>query len=125
MAVFYYDLLRVSRRGRMVLLRAVYAGVLLLALGGLFVTHFPDQLLGLTTGISRQPREVARFGEEFASTCLMVQLAAAALLAPAVAAGAIAEERQRGTLDLLLSCGMSATSIVLGKLAARTLALAG
>jgi ABC-type transport system involved in multi-copper enzyme maturation permease subunit len=124
MGVFYYDLLRLSRRGRMVLLRAVYGVVLLLALGAVFVTAFPDQL-GFTSGFSRQPREVARLAEEFASTCLLVQLGAVALLAPAVAGGAIAQERQRGTLELLRSCGVSSRAIILGKLAARTLAVAG
>jgi ABC-type transport system involved in multi-copper enzyme maturation permease subunit len=124
MAVFFYDLLRVSRRGRMVLLRAVYGVLLLVALGGLFVTNFPDQL-GFTTGFTRQPLQLVPFAEQFAAICLLVQLGAAAVLAPAVAAGAIAEERQRQTLDLLWACGLSAKTIVLGKLAARTLVLAG
>src|SRR5262245_57831769 len=124
MAVFFYDLLRVSRRGRMVLLRAVYGLVLIVALGGLFVTNFPDQL-GLTSGLTREPVQLIRFAEQFAFLCLAVQISAAAVLAPAVAAGAIAEERQRRTIDLLRGCGLSAESIVLGKLAARALVLVG
>lgn len=124
MAVFFYDLLRVSRRGRMVLLRAVYGLLLIVALGGLFVANFPDQL-GFTSGFTRDPVQLVRFAEQFAFLCLLVQLGAAAVLAPAVAAGAIAEERQWRTIDLLRGCGLSAQSIVFGKLTARILVLAG
>src|SRR5205823_6159277 len=55
--------------------------------------------------------------------CLLVQLGAAVVLAPVAAAGAIAEERQRRTLDLLRACGLTAGEIVRGKVAARALGL--
>src|SRR5215213_268945 len=104
MFVFLYDLVRTTRRGRAAVLRTAYALALLVALGGLFSRWFPGALAPdrLFVASAVGTRENARFGQEFAATCLLVQFAAAVLLTPVYAAGAIAEERQRGTLDGLL-----------------------
>ncbi len=126
MAVFFYDLLRGSRRGRLAALRAGYALALLIALASLFARRFPGALSLNPTALpwtQTTINELASFAAHFAATCLFVQFGAVLLLTPALTAGAIAEERQRGTLDLLLSSGLSAVEIVLGKLLARTLVL--
>src|SRR5437763_9849562 len=125
MTVFLLDLRRTARRGRPAALRAVYALALLAALGGLFVRSFPAALAFDPQLLSREAGAplMARFAGQFAAVCALVQLGAVVLLAPAATAGAVAEERQRGTLDLLLTSELSNTEIVLGKLAARTLHL--
>src|SRR5262245_140091 len=125
MTVFFLDLRRAARRGWPTVLRVVYGLALLTALGGLYMRLFPDALafepgvLTRTTG----PSQLARFAIQFAAICATMQLGAVLLLAPAATAGAVAEERQRGTLDLLLTSDLSDTEIVVGKLAARTLHL--
>src|SRR3954470_23033174 len=129
MIVFWYELLRTSRRGRPALVRGLYALALLSALGTVFVRWFGpgplalDQVLAI--GPRLPPRDLARFAREFTDAFLVVQLAAVLLLTPAYAAGAVAEERQRGTLDDLLVTDLSAAAIVLGKLGARWLHVAG
>src|SRR4051812_45719234 len=118
MTVFFLDLLRTARRGRPALLRALYALALLAALGGLFVRSFPGALAFDPQVVARETGAalMARFAGQFAAVCAAVQLGAVLLLAPAATAGAIAEERQRGTLDLLLTSDLTAAEIVLGKL---------
>jgi ABC-type transport system involved in multi-copper enzyme maturation permease subunit len=123
MAVFFYELLRTTRRGRGIWLRVAYGLALLAALAGLFAHWFPGHF-GFTPLATPQPARLAKFAEQFAAACLLVQLAAVIVLAPASAAAAIAEERRRGTLDLLRVSGLSAAEVVGGKLAARVLALA-
>src|SRR5262249_55685150 len=61
----------------------------------------------------------SRFGERFVVVFLYAQAAVVVLVTPAVTAGALGEERQRGSLDLLLTTELSAWQIVAGKFAAR------
>src|SRR5436305_10531815 len=124
MAVFFYDLLRTTRRGRIALLRIVYAAALLVALANLHAQWFPD---GRVAGGSESVvvAQMARFAEEFAGRFLFVHIGAMLLLTPALAAGAIVEERQRGTLSLLLTTHLTPLQIVVGKLASRAVYLFG
>jgi len=130
MAVFFYDLLRTSRRGRVVLLRAAYALALLIALYGLHSQRFAGSWVynGRQvewSTVTVDAAAMAPFAEEFSSVFLFVQIVAVLLLTPAYMAGAIAEERQRGTLDCLLTTHLTPTQIVLGKLASRLAHLFG
>jgi ABC-type transport system involved in multi-copper enzyme maturation permease subunit len=127
MSVFRYDLVRTTRRGRAAVLRTAYALALLVALGGAYVKCFPgglapDRLLTSTIGT---PGESARFAREYVAACQVILFAAAVLLTPAYAAAAFADERQRGTLDGLLVTHLSGAELVVGKFAARWLAVAG
>lgn len=122
MAVFFYDLLRSTRRGRVALLRSVYALVLFLALYSLYARWFP-QGVPATGRVSAS--EMARFAEEFFARFLFIQTCAVVLLTPGFTAGAIAEERQRGTLDCLLTTHLTPITIVYGKFAARLTQLIG
>src|SRR3954465_2699086 len=119
MPVFYHDLVRTTRRGRAAALRAAYGLALLIALGGVFARWFPGSLDldRLFANSHLATRDTARFAQAFAATCLALQFIAAVLITPVYAAGAIAEERQRGTLDGLLVTDLSGVSIVLGKFA--------
>ena len=61
---------------------------------------------------------LARFAEAFFSTFICVQLAAVMLLTPAYTAGAIADEKDRKTLEFVLATDLRNREIVLGKLVA-------
>jgi ABC-type Na+ efflux pump permease subunit len=129
MSVFIADWRRTTRRGRPALLRAGYAVALLVGLGGVFVHWFgikhlaPGQLF--VTGSDLPIRDLANLAREFTTICFAVQFAAVILITPAFTAGAIAEERQRRTLDDLLITGLTSRAIVLGKVAARWLQMVG
>jgi ABC-type transport system involved in multi-copper enzyme maturation permease subunit len=122
MAVFFYDLLRTSRRGHVALLRTVYALALLIALYSVYARWFSRDKAAME---ALPPSAMAKFAEEFVSLFLMIQMGAVVLLTPAYTAGAIAEERQRGTLECLLTTHLTPTQIVLGKFAARVTHLVG
>jgi ABC-type transport system involved in multi-copper enzyme maturation permease subunit len=68
-------------------------------------------------------KEMAKFAESFFLMFMEVQFIGVFLLTPAFAAGAIAEEKDRRTLDFLLATDLTDREIVLGKLASRLLAL--
>jgi ABC-type transport system involved in multi-copper enzyme maturation permease subunit len=127
MTVFHYDLVRTTRRGRANILRTVYALALLVALGGAFVARFPGSLTPdhLFIPITSNRGTVSLFAIDFVNVCLLVQFAAAVILTPVYAAGAIAEERQRGTLDSVLVTDLSTGAIVFGRFAARWLTVVG
>jgi ABC-type transport system involved in multi-copper enzyme maturation permease subunit len=113
--VFGCDLVRTTRRGRYAALRAVYAVALLLFI---IATYRAQPALdsnpwGAGTG------GMARFAETFCYTFLAVQFLAVAALTPAYVAGAIAEEKDRKTLEFLLATDLRDREIVLGKVASR------
>jgi ABC-type transport system involved in multi-copper enzyme maturation permease subunit len=126
--LFFYDLLRLARRGRSTLLRGAYA---LLLFGGLYLVyrhHFPHEPL-LTRPFESHAMlplaDVGRFGAGFAVAILALQGIAVVVLTPAYLAGAVAEERDRRTLDLLFTTHLTDREIVLGKLFSRLTHLAG
>lgn len=126
--LFAYDLLRLARRGRSTLLRCAYA---LLLLGGLYAVyekHFPSEPLltrPFAVGASVPLAELAHFAGTFAVAILALQGVAVVVLTPAYLAGAIAEERERRTLELLFTTHLGDREIVLGKLCSRLTHLAG
>jgi ABC-type transport system involved in multi-copper enzyme maturation permease subunit len=120
--LFYYELVRLARKGRSTLLRCAYALALLAALAYEYHDAFPEQpLFDLTFGrdASVPAGRLADLGRRFALVVLVVQYAAVLVLTPAFVAGAFAGERERGTLDLLLATPLRSREIVLGKLFAR------
>jgi ABC-type transport system involved in multi-copper enzyme maturation permease subunit len=126
--LFFYDVVRLARRGRSTLLRCVYA---LALFGNLYVTYhqrFPrhDLLAApFTPQATVRPAELSRMAEEFVYSILWLQTAAIYVLTPAYLAGALAEEKERGTLELLFTTHLTDREIVIGKLAARLAHLAG
>src|SRR5207248_3992660 len=121
MAVFFYDLLRTTRRGRVALIRSIYALALLAALYSVYAEWFPH----VGPGWEMPPSAMAKFAQEFFGRFLLIQTGAVVLLTPAYTAGAIAEERQRGTLDCFLTSYLTPGQIVFGKLASRLAQLFG
>src|SRR5207253_8953302 len=68
---------------------------------------------------------LAYFAERIVLTLLVLQAGAVLALTPAYVAGAIAEEKERGTLELLCTTQLRSHEIVLGKLFARLVHLTG
>jgi ABC-type Na+ efflux pump permease subunit len=120
--VLFYDLVRTARRGRHILFRLLYAVVLI----GLLSLHYAEHV-GRRGGLlwqdwrvpQAQRQEVLRFNESFFQGFMLVQFAVIVLLTPGVTAGSIAEEKDRKTLEFLLTTGLRGHEIVLGKLLSR------
>jgi ABC-type transport system involved in multi-copper enzyme maturation permease subunit len=126
--LFYYELVRLARKGRTTLLRCAYALAGLVTLYFAYHQRFPSHNLWnapFSSGVTLGIRDLASLARSFVTVILWVQTVAIFLLTPAYLAGAIAGERERGTLDLLLTSHLSDREIVLGKLAARLVHLGG
>ena len=112
--VLFYDLVRTARRGRYFLIRGLYAGALCLLLFWQFLEY------AVTSEQVRSSREIANFAESFFYGFMYIQFLAVLFLTPAFTAGAVAEEKERRTLEFLLATDLRNREIVLSKLAART-----
>jgi ABC-type transport system involved in multi-copper enzyme maturation permease subunit len=126
--LFFYDVVRLARRGRSTLLRVVFALCLLAGLCIVYDARFPQQKIlrnPFSPGPTMLPQEVGNFANVFVGVLLAVQALAVLVLTPAYLAGAIAEEKEKRTLELLFTTHLTDREIVLGKLFARMLHLAG
>lgn len=112
--VFYYDLVRQSRRHFVPIARVLYLFGLyaVLLMGGLNWSHN-------SSGAPLPQGSIARFLEQFFSAFLTVQFLVVAALTPALTAGAISEEKESQTLPFLLASPLRRYEIVLGKLGSR------
>jgi ABC-type transport system involved in multi-copper enzyme maturation permease subunit len=118
--VLFIELLLGSRRNRLYIFRFIYAGWLLLQFGFLYLSYLFDALAaGLP--FSRPPDidVTAQFATHYVQLFVIQQLILLTLATPALAAGAITEEKERGTLQYLLTAELSTTEIVVGKLLGR------
>jgi ABC-type transport system involved in multi-copper enzyme maturation permease subunit len=116
--VFALELLRAARRWQTYAARSAIVAGQLAALGAVW----------LAEATARGPvpvRGQAEVGRKIYLTLAATQLALALLAAPAVAAGAFYLDRARGTLAQVLATDLTAAEIVLGKLAAKLVPLAG
>ena len=126
--LFAWELVRLARRGQDMRARSILVGVLLLTLFAFVALWFPTASLGDLFLGSQQTikiEQTARFAEQFSLTLLLAQLGVMVLLAPAYAAGSIAEEKERKTFPYLLASDLSSREIVLGKYLARVVFLLG
>ncbi len=119
--LFWYELRRLPRRGVMHRWRVLYAGALLLGLVVVYLRSFRDAtpLEALANPGALDRAGNAAFAETFLMAFLAVQQLAVIVLTPLYAAGSIADEKERGTLDFLLSSPLPHYQILLGKLLAR------
>jgi len=116
--MFWLELRANARRPRSFWLRTLYAGLLLVALCNVLAPE-----LGRAGG--RLPAtSAARVAEPFFWAGSLVQLLTVLVLTPAVTAGTIAQEKERGTLEHLLTTDLGAAEILLGKLGARFVSMA-
>jgi ABC-type transport system involved in multi-copper enzyme maturation permease subunit len=115
--VLFYDMIRSARRGRYFLIRMGYAALLLFFLFSVWINTRP-------VGFGNDRQQAAALAENFFETFMAVQLLTVALLTPAYVAGAIADEKDRKTLEFLLATDLRNREIVLSKLVARLANLA-
>jgi ABC-type transport system involved in multi-copper enzyme maturation permease subunit len=116
--VLFYDLVRSTRRGRYAALRCVYA-VALFVLLFLFYSRWTNTILDVLSVESIDRSRAAQFAEEFFHGFMTLQFLAVFALTPAFTAGAIAEEKDRRTLEFLFTTDLHSHEIVLGKLVSR------
>ncbi len=108
------ELVTTSRRTRYFVLRVLYAAALFFALW----VNYAGEIRGANSGDSNS---IARFTAAFFATFGIVQLMAVMLIGPALAAGTIAQERERRTMEYLYATPLSNLEIVIGKLGGRVL----
>ena len=113
--VLFYDMVRVGRRSRYILFRALYVAALLLLLWWVYMMWDLEHRYSGAMPIQR----MAEFAESLFFTFMIVQLVLAVVLTPGYVAGAIAEEKDRQTLEYLLATDLRNREIVLSKLVAR------
>jgi ABC-type transport system involved in multi-copper enzyme maturation permease subunit len=123
--LFYYELVRLARKGRSTVLRCAYALVVFGALGVVYQNCFPDYspLVAPFATPTGSGSDVTRLAEDFVLAVLWAQSIATFVLGPVYVAGTVVEERERGTLDLLFTSHLTDREIVLGKLASRSVHL--
>ena len=112
--VFTREVTIAPRRDWTYILRSVYVGLLLL----LIVTAW---LVISGTQLITDPGDFARFGTMLFQFLAPVQLVLAIFFAATLAASAVGQEKERGTLTLLLMTRMTNSELVLGKLLASLL----
>jgi ABC-type transport system involved in multi-copper enzyme maturation permease subunit len=116
--VFAFEWLAVSRRWQWYAARSVFgAGII----GAMTVIWWARSLRDPGHSVQAQ----VAIGRLFCGGLTAVQMAMVLLVAPAATAGAICLDRARGTLAHMLVTDLSSAEIILGKLAARLVPVAG
>ncbi|MGL4424009.1 MAG: ABC transporter permease, partial [Gemmataceae bacterium] len=120
--LFWHELVRLARRGTMMRIRVIYAIVLLIALFVAFLNEFSERNLqdalqgkGAEASLDR----LSRFAANFLMIFVFCQLVLIVFITPLYAGGAIAEEKDRKTLEFLQSSMLTNREIVAAKLTAR------
>jgi ABC-type transport system involved in multi-copper enzyme maturation permease subunit len=114
--VLFYDMVRTARRSRYSLIRILYGGFLFVTLCYLVM------ILALTPRMGGQPlrpRDTAMVAEWFFAFYMIVQVVIVVVLTPAYVAGAIAEEKDRKTLEFLMATDLDNREVVFSKLLSR------
>jgi ABC-type transport system involved in multi-copper enzyme maturation permease subunit len=121
--VFHFELVRTARRRRTFALRFVFGLIVLGIVAASYLGEYgPEQMW--TGARSLSLGESAQFGQALFAAMMAAQAALVLGLMPALAADAIASERQRKTLHYLLASRLTSAEIVMGKLGARLLNVA-
>ena len=115
--VLFYDLVRSARRLRFVLVRTIYALLVALIIAWIYFVVVYER------GGRMAPRQMSDFANAVCYTFLAIQFITVVVLTPAYAAGAIAEEKERKTLEFILATDLNNREIVLGKAVSRLLNL--
>ncbi len=125
-AVWHQEWLLGSRRNRLYLFRWIYAGwlIVLVLYGYVHCTNEQSSRLSgrsvnstsLFLAYGSMPEIV---GQWFAESFVAQQMILLVLVTPAFVAGAITDEKRRGTLQYLLAADLESRHIILGKLLGR------
>ena len=119
--VFTYEALRLGRKRSTFILRGLYIVAMMALLAYLYMLWSESMRYrsGYYSGNAVPPRELSRFATQFFYTFEVIQFLVVVLLTPAYVAGAIADEKERKTLEFLLATDLRNREIVFGKMAAR------
>jgi ABC-type transport system involved in multi-copper enzyme maturation permease subunit len=109
---FYYDLIRLARKGWPTLARVAFLAIVLV---GLLVM---DRTQGESVHFT-QPAEFARRAQRFAILLIVLQYLLVLALLPVYVASCIVEEKENQTLESLTLTHLTDRELVLGKLGAR------
>lgn len=109
---FYVDLIRMARKGWPTLARIAYLSALLVSLAFMYETRG-------ATSRAMHPSHYALLADQFATALIVVQNLLVLVLAPVYVASAIAEEKEKQTLEALTLTQLTDRELVLGKLAGR------
>jgi ABC-type transport system involved in multi-copper enzyme maturation permease subunit len=111
--LFPFELVRMTRGPRPFLLRAAFGLLLFFALAAAF------RLWGMRSDGAVSASQLALFADRISSMFMAAQAAIILLLTPVVVGNAIREEKDRRTLDALLTTPLADYELILGKLVAR------
>ncbi|WP_020473260.1 ABC transporter permease subunit [Zavarzinella formosa] len=118
-ALLSWEILRAGRRtGQLALARTVLGGCLLTAMWALWSSKF-DTSQSFTGSGTEIGKELGKFAETFAITFFVVQGIAVLLLTPVFVAGAIFEERETRSGEILLTTRLTRREVYVGKVGAR------
>jgi len=117
--IFHLEMLIGGRRGRQYWFRWFVAGVLIFELLG----HYVDYMNVVSTGERETgrvpPNAASDFATDFVYWVLVHQFLIILLAGPVVTAGAVTDEKTRGTLLYLFSADLNSWEILIGKLLGR------
>jgi ABC-type transport system involved in multi-copper enzyme maturation permease subunit len=120
-AVFNQEVLLGNRRSQFHWYRWLYAGWLVCQLAGLAMGHWSTSLLraALQGDTVRDAAILAGFGTHYFQVAVGQHFFLLLLVTPALVAGAITDEKARGTLQYLLTANLGPGEIVAGKFLGR------
>jgi ABC-type transport system involved in multi-copper enzyme maturation permease subunit len=117
--VLFYDLVRNARRTRFFAYRMTYLCVLFFLLCWIYLRWKGHYVLAEAI----TSREAAELSLLFFNTFMAVQLLFVVVLTPAFTASAVAEEKERKTIEFILATDLRNREIVFGKLLSRLASL--
>lgn len=118
-ALLGWELLRVSRRtGALAIGRFAFGAALLGVMWVLYSARFQDKEIA-TGAITEIQKTLQQFADEFSLTFFMVQLTLVLLLTPIFVAGAVFEERDTRSGEVLLTTDLTRREVFYGKFLAR------
>ena len=125
--VLFYDLIRLARRNRLFLLRILCVAAISALLYWQYYDFLATPRMARVFGgqVWTPPQGImtvsqgAEFAEQFFNKFMVFEFALVLLLTPIYTAGAIAEEKDRKTLEFILATDLASREIVLSKLFSR------
>lgn len=122
--VLYLEMLLGGRRGQQLVFRYIYVGWIVLQLAVLYFIYLNEYYArnrwGLMFGYEPpDPSLTSRFATGYVEMFVIQQMIIILLATPAFTAGAITDEKTRGTLQYLLTANLTSAEIVIGKLLGR------
>jgi ABC-type transport system involved in multi-copper enzyme maturation permease subunit len=120
-ALLGWEVMRAGRRtGTLAVARTALGGLLLAGMWALWAASFGGEGTSSLTGSGTEiGKRLNRFAESFAVTFFLVQATVVLLLTPVFVAGAIFEERETRSGEVLLTTELTRREVYVGKLGAR------